>query len=92
MNVLLDCITGEGPLRFPMPIYLVFTVLLALTGGSVDLPEMMEMFKKQTTNIDSKAKKENPDLIERGIFINKEIPEYCEAYNNIIQMAMKGRS
>ena len=41
-------------------------------GSAVD---MMEYYKKNTTSIGSKAKKENPDLIERGIFAEKERPE-----------------
>ena len=55
-------------------------------GSAVD---MMEDYKNNTTLIDSKAKKENPDLIERGIFVQKEMPEYCREYDNIIQRAMK---
>ena len=55
-----------------------------------DAGTMMEQFKKYTTPIGSKAKKENDELIERGIFVEKEIPEYCEEYDKIIEMAMKG--
>ncbi|MBW1890370.1 MAG: 2-oxoacid:ferredoxin oxidoreductase subunit beta [Deltaproteobacteria bacterium] len=55
-----------------------------------DAAEMMEWFKDFTTPIGSKAKKENDDLIERGIFVQKEIPEYCEEYDKIIEHAMKG--
>ncbi len=54
-------------------------------GGATD---MMDYFKDHTTTIDSKAKEENPDLIERGVFVNKEIPEYCEEYDKIIKQAM----
>ncbi len=57
-------------------------------GNAVD---MMKRFKEITTPIGSKAKKENPDLIERGVFIQKERPEYCEEYNKIIQKAMEGK-
>ena len=57
-------------------------------GSAVD---MMESFKKNTTPIGSKAKKENPNLIERGIFVQKELPEYCNEYDKIIEMAMKGQ-
>jgi len=49
--------------------------------------DMMEFFKKNTTPIGSKAKKENPELIERGIFIQEEKPEYCSEYNKIIEKA-----
>ena len=48
---------------------------------------MMEHFKKNTTPRGSKAKNENPDLIERGIFVQKEIPEYCQEYDKIIERA-----
>ena len=57
-------------------------------GSAVD---MMEQYKTDTTPIGSKAKKENPDLIERGVFVEKELPEYCNEYNRIIERAMKGR-
>ena len=57
-------------------------------GSAVD---MLERYKKTTTPIGSKAKKENPDLIERGIFVQKEMPEYCEEYEKVIEMAMKGQ-
>ncbi|MFC1788883.1 2-oxoacid:ferredoxin oxidoreductase subunit beta [Thermodesulfobacteriota bacterium] len=53
--------------------------------------DMMENYKDNTTPIGSKAKKENPDLIERGVFVQKEIPEYCSEYDKIIERAMKGK-
>ncbi|MBW2607760.1 MAG: 2-oxoacid:ferredoxin oxidoreductase subunit beta [Deltaproteobacteria bacterium] len=56
-------------------------------GSAVD---MLERYKRITTPIGSKAKKDNPDLIERGIFIQKEMPEYCTEYDKVIEMAMKG--
>ena len=56
-------------------------------GSAVD---MMEDYKNNTTSIGSKAKKENPDLIERGVFVEKEMPEYCSEYDKIIERAMKG--
>jgi 2-oxoglutarate ferredoxin oxidoreductase subunit beta len=57
-------------------------------GGAV---EMMERLKNNTTPIGSKAKQENPSLIERGIFVKKEMPEYCAEYQKIIERAMKGK-
>lgn len=57
-----------------------------------DAVDMMEIYKRQTTPIGSKAKAKNPDLIERGIFIQKEMPEYCNEYEKVIQRAMKGRA
>lgn len=55
-------------------------------GSAVD---MMKLYKESTTPRGSKAKKENPDLIERGIFVQKEMPEYCSEYNKIIEKAKK---
>jgi 2-oxoglutarate ferredoxin oxidoreductase subunit beta len=57
-------------------------------GSAVD---MMENLKTRTTPIGSKAKKENPALIERGIFVKKEMPEYCAEYQRIVERAMKGK-
>jgi 2-oxoglutarate ferredoxin oxidoreductase subunit beta len=58
-------------------------------GGSAS--DMMEMFKTRTTPIASKEKQEDPSLIERGVFVNREAPEYCEEYHHIIERATKGR-
>jgi 2-oxoglutarate/2-oxoacid ferredoxin oxidoreductase subunit beta len=56
-------------------------------GSAVD---MMKNFKNNTTPKGSSAKKENPDLIERGVFVEKELPEYRAEYDKIIERAMKG--
>jgi 2-oxoglutarate ferredoxin oxidoreductase subunit beta len=55
-------------------------------GGAV---EMMTQIKENTTRIGSKAKAENPELIERGIFVQREVPEYCAQYDQIIERARK---
>jgi len=52
--------------------------------------DMMEKLKSKTTPIGSKAKQEDPSLIERGVFVKKEKPEYCAEYQKIIERAMKG--
>lgn len=52
-----------------------------------DAPAMMTWFKDMTTPIGSKAKQDNPQLIERGIFVQKELPEYCREYDRIIEKA-----
>jgi 2-oxoglutarate ferredoxin oxidoreductase subunit beta len=52
--------------------------------------DMMRQFKDNTTPIGSKAKQENPELIERGVFVQKDMPEYCREYDKIIERAMKG--
>ena len=55
-----------------------------------DAVDMVQYFKKNTTSIGSKAKQENPDLIERGIFMQTEAPEYCNEYEKVVQRARKG--
>ncbi|MDJ0991414.1 MAG: 2-oxoacid:ferredoxin oxidoreductase subunit beta [Desulfobacterales bacterium] len=52
--------------------------------------DMMESYKDITVPVGSKKKAANPDLIERGIFVQKEAPEYCREYDKIMQQAMKG--
>lgn len=52
--------------------------------------EMVERFKDMTIPIGSKSVKEG--VLERGIFIQNDIPEYCSEYDNIIENAMKGKS
>ena len=56
-------------------------------GGAV---EMMKRMKDGTTPIGSKKKAENPELIERGIFVQTDKPEYCSEYDRIIKRAMGG--
>ena len=56
-------------------------------GSAVD---MMKKFREKTTPVGSAAKKENPDLVERGIFVQKELPEYNTEYDKLIKRAMKG--
>jgi 2-oxoglutarate ferredoxin oxidoreductase subunit beta len=48
---------------------------------------MLENYKKTTTPIGSKAKEDQPDLIERGIFVQKNTPEYCDEYDKLILRA-----
>ena len=56
-----------------------------------DAVDMVRWFKDNTTSIGSKAKQDNPDLIERGIFVQTERPEYCSEYDKIVQYAMRGK-
>ncbi len=50
--------------------------------------DMLEYFKTNTVPVGSKLKKENPDLIERGIFVHDDQEkEYCEEYDKIIEKA-----
>jgi 2-oxoglutarate/2-oxoacid ferredoxin oxidoreductase subunit beta len=55
-------------------------------GGAV---EMLKVFKDNTVPIGSDKKKDNPALVERGIFVEKEMPEYCKAYDEVIARARK---
>jgi len=57
-------------------------------GSAVD---MIDSYKDITTPIGSKAKQENPDLIERGIFVDKDLPEYCAEYDLVLERAMGGK-
>jgi 2-oxoglutarate ferredoxin oxidoreductase subunit beta len=57
-------------------------------GGAV---EMMTRMKEITVPIGSKKKASHPELIERGIFVQEEKPEYCSEYGKIIERAMGGR-
>jgi len=53
--------------------------------------DMMELYKNNTTPIASKAKQENPDLIEHCILHKVEAPEYCNEYDKVIASAMEGK-
>ena len=48
---------------------------------------MMQAYKDMTVPIGSEKKKENPELIERGIFVDNDLPEYCEAYAEMVERA-----
>ncbi len=54
--------------------------------------DMMEAFKRNTVPIGSKKKEDNPELLERGIFVQKDVPEYCAEYDKIIQRVTGGES
>lgn len=54
-----------------------------------DAVEMLEGYKKETVRMGSKKKQDNPDLIERGVFVKKEHPEYCTEYERIISRAQE---
>jgi len=51
-------------------------------GSAVD---MMKGFKEGTVPIGSKKKANNPDLIERGIFVEEKRPEYSMSYLELIE-------
>jgi 2-oxoglutarate ferredoxin oxidoreductase subunit beta len=52
-----------------------------------DAVDMLNHFRTDTIPIGSKKKEENPDLIERGIFIQEARPEYCDEYEKIVEKA-----
>lgn len=54
-----------------------------------DACQMVENYSNITAKLGSKALTENPGLIGRGIFVEKEKPEYCREYEKIIELAMK---
>ncbi len=49
---------------------------------------MMNLFKEHTARIGSKQATE--DKILRGVFVEKQQPEYCAQYDDIIRSAMSG--
>ena len=50
-------------------------------GGPV---EMLQWYRDNTALIGSKKLEENPGLIARGVFVDREAPEYCEQYDALI--------
>jgi len=56
------------------------------SGSAVD---MLKEFKENTVPAGSKLKQEHPHLIERGVFVDRELPEYFSEYKKIIERAKK---
>ncbi|MBN1103022.1 MAG: 2-oxoacid:ferredoxin oxidoreductase subunit beta [Deltaproteobacteria bacterium] len=54
-----------------------------------DAVDMLNHFKEHTTPIGSGKKEKDPTLLERGIFVQEERPEYCEEYARIVEKARK---
>jgi 2-oxoglutarate ferredoxin oxidoreductase subunit beta len=54
-----------------------------------DPVEMLKFFKQNTALLGSKKLQGNPDLIARGIFVDKKAPEYTEEYQKLIQKVKK---
>jgi 2-oxoglutarate ferredoxin oxidoreductase subunit beta len=55
-----------------------------------DAAQMVENYNRITARVGSKALEENPSLIGRGIFVQKERAEYCQEYEKLMQNAMQG--
>ncbi len=54
-------------------------------GGPI---EMLDYYKNNTVPVGSKNGEEIENVIERGIFVQKDVPEYCMEYDKIIEKAM----
>ena len=57
-------------------------------GGQV---EMLQGFRDSTALLGSKKIEENPNLIPRGIFVDKQAPEYCDEYAKVVARAKQGK-
>ncbi len=49
--------------------------------------DMLNYYKTHTTSVGSRDKEKNPNLVEVGIFIQEERPEYCDEYEKIVEKA-----
>ncbi|MEJ2156354.1 MAG: 2-oxoacid:ferredoxin oxidoreductase subunit beta [Desulfobacteraceae bacterium] len=49
--------------------------------------DMMRWFKEHTVPVGSKKLEADPSLIERGVIVEKDLPEYCREYDKIISRA-----
>jgi 2-oxoglutarate/2-oxoacid ferredoxin oxidoreductase subunit beta len=56
-----------------------------------DAAAMLEIHKNNTARLGSKALEDHPGLIARGVFVDIEKPEYCEAYDEVIARAQGGK-
>ncbi len=56
-------------------------------GGAV---EMMEWYRDNTALRDSQKLAANPGLIQRGIFVDEEAPEYSAEYESLISRVSRG--
>jgi 2-oxoglutarate ferredoxin oxidoreductase subunit beta len=56
-----------------------------------DAAAMLQLYKDNTAKLGTPALDENPHLIPRGIFVDKERPEYCDEYDKIVARAMNVR-
>ena len=54
-----------------------------------DAPEMLQVFKERTVPVGSPKKADDPSLMERGIFVDIDRPEYCDEYQKLIERAQE---
>jgi 2-oxoglutarate ferredoxin oxidoreductase subunit beta len=57
-----------------------------------DAVAMMNQFKEKTVAIGSRKKAENPELIERGIFVEEQKPEYSASQEELIRKYRRKKS
>ncbi len=50
-----------------------------------DAVSMLQAYKENTVHRDKKDRDSDAELIERGIFLQEELPEYCTEYQNQVQ-------
>ncbi|MFZ5563054.1 MAG: 2-oxoacid:ferredoxin oxidoreductase subunit beta [Thermodesulfobacteriota bacterium] len=55
-----------------------------------DAAKMMESYRDNTVTLGSKQDIPGSGKVPRGVFVEEDRPEYCEAYANIIAAAKKG--
>ena len=56
-----------------------------------DAVDMLNYYKTHTVPVGSEKKDQDPSLIERGIFVQEERPEYCSEYGKVVERAKKGK-
>jgi len=56
-----------------------------------DAVDMLNYYKTHTVPVGSEKKDQDPGLIERGIFVQEERPEYCSEYGKVVERAQKGK-
>ena len=52
-----------------------------------DAVDMLNLLRENTAPLGSDALTANPSLIPRGIFVDRDEPEYCESYEAVIRKA-----
>jgi 2-oxoglutarate/2-oxoacid ferredoxin oxidoreductase subunit beta len=57
-------------------------------GGAV---EMMQSYRDGTVKVGSKKAKEDPSLVERGIFVKEDSPEYVASYLAFMETLQAGK-
>jgi 2-oxoglutarate ferredoxin oxidoreductase subunit beta len=55
-----------------------------------DAVDMLNYYKDHTAPVGSEKKKESPSLIEIGIFVHEQRPEYCAEYERTVEKAKRG--